>query len=48
MHKKSTNFKPDRNNPAGPQDKLRKEKQPAGVADDTRVVFSEERNRNDG
>ncbi|MGM9527993.1 MAG: hypothetical protein ACI3UZ_06595 [Oscillospiraceae bacterium] len=35
-------------NPVGPIDKPRNVKLPAGLDDDTRVVYSEERNRNDG
>lgn len=35
-------------NPSGPVDKPRNKKYVAGLDDDTRVVFSEEHNRNDG
>lgn len=35
-------------NPIGPVDKPRNKKLPAGLDDDTRVVYSEEHNRNDG
>ncbi len=35
-------------NPIGPIDKPKNVKLPAGLADDTRVVYSEEHNRNDG
>ena len=35
-------------NPLGPMDKPKGVKLPAGLEDDTRVVYSEEHNRNDG
>ena len=35
-------------NPVGPVDKPKNAKLPAGLDDDTRVVYSEEHNRNDG
>lgn len=34
--------------PIGPIDKPKNTKLPAGLNDDTRVVYSEEHNRNDG
>lgn len=35
-------------NPVGPVDKPKNVKLPAGLSDDTRVVYSEEHNLNDG
>lgn len=35
-------------NPVGPVDKPRNAKLPAGLDDETRVVYAEEHNRNDG
>ena len=47
MPKKKTKEKQP-NNPAGPVDKTDVTKNIPGISDDTRVVFSEEHNLNDG
>lgn len=45
---KKSSVKPSKNNPAGPIDKTAETKDIPGVSDDTRVVYSEERNLKDG
>ncbi|MCL2084534.1 MAG: hypothetical protein FWH06_04655 [Oscillospiraceae bacterium] len=44
---KGQDFKSDMRNPAGPIDKTGVTKNIPGIRDDTRVVFSEERNGKD-
>lgn len=46
---KNKNIKrPQKQNPIGPIDTPKNTKLPAGLANDTRVVYAEEHNRNDG
>jgi hypothetical protein len=46
--KQKPSFKPSMDNPSGSVDKTAETKNIPGVSDDTRVVFAEERNQNDG
>lgn len=45
---KKPTVKPSKNNPAGPADKTEESKNVRGVSNDTRVIYSEERNLSDG
>jgi len=47
MTKKREAFEKSQN-PSGPVDKPKGKKQPPGISDDTRVVYSEEHNLEDG
>lgn len=48
MKKKKPSLKPSKNNPNGSVDKSVETKDIPGISEDTRVVFSEEHNRQDG
>ena len=46
--KQKPSLKPDRNNNAGPVDKTPETEHIPGISDDTLVIYSEEKGRQDG